>query len=88
MRASIMDKGHMYQYDKMIHVSVINGNELIIRYQDEEGENHEEVGDIPEYLAIQEDSNMHELKILNEAYLEEIRSLKKKLIAVLKEEYR
>lgn len=81
MKTTIMDKGHIYQYDKMLHVNIINGKEMVIDYLDENGVKHEEVGDIPEYLTIDSQwGDIQELKELNECYLEEIRSFKRMIM--------
>ena len=79
MKAYIMDKGYIYSYEDALHISIMHdSNEMVIDYVDENGEKHEEVGAIPEYLTINECSRgeLMEAKELNDSYLAEIRTLK------------
>ena len=56
MKVSIMDKGCVYNYDKMFRMSLMNdSNQMVINYIDENGEKHQEVGDLPEYIAISDE---------------------------------
>ena len=51
MKATIRDNESVYEYERMNWISFNNGV-LTINYQDENDEECEEFGDIPEYLEI------------------------------------
>ena len=80
MKAVIKDKKHEYKIDNMLIVKVDNG-QMIITYYDEEGTEHQEFGEVPDYIWIE--SEGLELKTLVEAQRAEINTLKK-LISKLK----
>ncbi len=63
MKVSIMDNGRVYNYDKMFRMSIMNdSNQLVINYIDEKGEEHQEVGLIPEFIAINDNTREGENK--------------------------
>ena len=58
MKVSITDNGRVFNYDEMFRMSIMrDSNQLVINYIDEEGEVHQEVGPIPECIAISDNTN-------------------------------
>lgn len=55
MKVSIMDKGRIYNYKNVFRISIMkDSNEMVMNYVDDNREKHQEVGEIPEYLSINE----------------------------------
>ena len=73
MKAVIKDKNHEYKIDNVLIVKVDNG-QMIITYYDEEGIEHQELGEVPDFIWIE--SEGLELKTLVEAQKAEINTLK------------
>lgn len=51
MKGIIRDNGREFKYEKLNSITIKNG-ELIVNYQDENDEECEEIGDIPEFLEV------------------------------------
>lgn len=82
MKAVIKDKKHEYKIDNVLIVKVDNG-QMTITYYDEEGVEHQEFGVVPDYIWIE--SEGLELKTLVEAQKAEIKTLKRLISKVRKE---
>ena len=64
MRVRLSDNDQEYVYKKVNFIK-IDGEDFIINYQDENDENHEEIGPIPGNLRTENDSDLlDELRIL------------------------
>ena len=53
MKAIIKDDGYEYKFDRMQFVRIDNGT-MTIDYYDEEGNEHQEAGEVPDYIWIED----------------------------------
>lgn len=51
MRAYIKDEGKEYRYEDVQKISIVNGD-FVIRYLDVNGEDHCELGKVPDELLV------------------------------------
>lgn len=55
MRAIIKDKDgneFIFEDEQHLRMVIIKDGKMIINYLDENGEEHQEIGDIPEYMSL------------------------------------
>lgn len=55
MRAIIKDKDEnefIFEDEQHLRMVIIKDGKMIINYLDENGEEHQEIGDIPEYMSL------------------------------------